>query len=457
MAESQTDVTKAAPYGALGLDYGAERRKAPADAALDVIRGLKTLADRTPTQFLGTTFTSRGLGDLGISQEDFRRIKDRPLSELEEYRTRFQKDRGDLNVTDPRAKAWEDLNVQLDRAGTLIKNVLVDGLTTLTGPLSDLSETVAGALKDFLQGGLAREAIDELGVGIVKLDNFLKDPAFHDAMKQFSDDIVTVAKGVGEALHWIAGWLDPNKDGANPGHTPYDPGAPNDAGPGGAPTDPVQPEWLKRLNRRFAPPLLPPAPDSGRDAPPPDFMRPLGGAFSPISYRPSAGVSPAVTGGRVDEAHDFFRAAGWSEAQTAGLLANLGAESGFDPGANNATGHRGIAQWDANRQARFRAMFGHDPGDGSRSDYEQQLWFVQWELTHTEKAAGDRLRAMGRDPGSSAAIVDRGYERSEGTTTGARMGAATQYMQQFKDRSVKVLIQNNTGGNANVTATQLQT
>jgi hypothetical protein len=309
-------------------------------------------------------------------------------------------------------------------------------------------------MKDLLSSGLAKEAVEELRVGLKKLDEIITDPNFEKNVKTFVDDVASIVEAIGSAVTILAGWLTSSSDqskGLGPGFVPYDPKAPDDVGPGGAPTTGPQTPFMQWLNRQLSP-----SGDgasggaSGGSAGDLDYMM-------PAAFRPSSGASPALTGGRVDEAHDFFRAAGWSEAQTAGLLANLGAESGFDPGAKNATGHRGIAQWDANRQAQFRAMFGHDPGDGSRSDYEQQLWFVQWELTHTEKAAGDRLRAMGRDPGSSAAIVDRFYERSEGTTTGVRMNSAAQYMQQFKDRSVMVLIQNNTGGNANVTVTQLQT
>ena len=85
----------------------------------------------------------------------------------------------------------------------------------------------------------------------------------------------------------------------------------------------------------------------------------------------------------------------------------------------------------------------------------KQLAIIQDELTQGEKAAGDKLRALGRAD-AAAKSLNSNYERS-GTAGNDRASSANGYMQSFKDRSVTVTIQNNTGGNANVTASQLST
>jgi LysM repeat protein len=120
---------------------------------------------------------------------------------------------------------------------------------------------------------------------------------------------------------------------------------------------------------------------------------------------PPAGPTPS--GNRVREAIDYF-VGQWSRAQAAGIVANLQTESGLNPGIRGDGGLAyGIGQWHPDRQAAFQRFIGR-PIQGST--FEQQLRFVQYELTHTEAGAGNRLRgaASAYDAG---AIVSRYYER----------------------------------------------
>jgi hypothetical protein len=56
-----------------------------------------------------------------------------------------------------------------------------------------------------------------------------------------------------------------------------------------------------------------------------------------------------------DQAMNYFMSQGLSKEQAAGIVGNLMQEStaAIDPMAKNASGHRGIAQWDANRWGQF--------------------------------------------------------------------------------------------------------
>ena len=449
--ESQRDVTKAAPYGALGLNYNTERQKSPFDASLDVLRGLKTLADKTPEALLGTTFQSRGLGQFG-SLEDFERIKHRSLSELMEDAKNSQNDRSRLNISDPTAKSWEDLNVQLRRAGEQIEKTLIIGLTQLTGPIGHLSDGVVHVIEAFAGSDKLKVFIDEVATSLDGFATKIGTPEFDKKIAGFADDIGTLASSLRDALPGITTVFNAiaamGKGLAATKHFLDNNGLDmGDAMPGKAPDVPGLQLPVPSPQLPVPSLQLPSGPGSGF-VPDPAYHRFGGmpGAISPIAFRPTAG------GSRVNEAHDFFRAAGWSEAQTAGLLANIGAESGFNPGARNASGHVGLAQWDRNRAAQFRALTGHDVTAGS---YEELLAFIQYELTHGEKAAGDKLRAIGRAD-AAAKSLNSNYERS-GTAGNDRASSANGYMQSFKDRSVTVTIQNNTGGNANVTASQLST
>ena len=123
---------------------------------------------------------------------------------------------------------------------------------------------------------------------------------------------------------------------------------------------------------------------------------------------------PAPTGegsreARIDQAMAYFQAQGWSEAQAAGIVANLDAESGMNANIRQIGGGPGygLAQWEGPRQASFREWAGKDIRN---STFAEQLEFIQWELTNTEAGAGRALRGAD-DPREAASIVTRLYER----------------------------------------------
>lgn len=110
-------------------------------------------------------------------------------------------------------------------------------------------------------------------------------------------------------------------------------------------------------------------------------------------------------------ASDFFQSMGWTKEQAAGITANLGAESNFDPQARGDWGRaRGIGQWHADRQQQFKKWAGFDITD-DQSDLMKQLEFVQYELTQgAEQHAGNLLKAT-RNAQDAGSVVSRYYER----------------------------------------------
>lgn len=100
----------------------------------------------------------------------------------------------------------------------------------------------------------------------------------------------------------------------------------------------------------------------------------------------------------------------FSEEQAKGIIANLMGESGR--GLNStAVGDKGkaygLAQWHSNRQADFEKIFNHPIQQGT---FAEQVEFLKWELQHTEKAAGDRIRQAKTAQEATVAAV-RFYER----------------------------------------------
>ncbi len=117
--------------------------------------------------------------------------------------------------------------------------------------------------------------------------------------------------------------------------------------------------------------------------------------------------------GSATEAVKFFVGKGWTEAQAAGIVGNLQAESGanlkIDAVGDGGQAY-GIAQWHPPRQRNFEKAFGKSI---QGSSFKEQLEFIQWELENTEEAAGRQLKKT-KTPEEAAWAFDQYYERSSG-------------------------------------------
>ena len=144
--------------------------------------------------------------------------------------------------------------------------------------------------------------------------------------------------------------------------------------------------------------------------------------LGPLFYRLGLSTTPdlnAAAGtprsgapaGRDKQVVDYFVAQGWTRDQAVGIAANLKRESNLQPLRANAQGLNffGLAQWDAGRQAAFARWAGHSMKD---STMEEQLAFVQYELTHGEQWAAARVR-QATSASDAARAFSRYYERTD--------------------------------------------
>ncbi|MEJ0016826.1 MAG: phage tail tip lysozyme [Acetobacteraceae bacterium] len=189
---------------------------------------------------------------------------------------------------------------------------------------------------------------------------YLETPAFKKDVETFVDGVGRLAKGIVEGLRFL-GVLAPSDDAKKDAETPGTDAYRRERAPG-------SPGW--------------------------GYTPGLGWHWTPLTPPDGGGQQGSDAGsaapfGRERTAHDFFRAKGWSEAQTAGLLAAMKGESGFRTDAftpaGGGQGAQGVMQWRGPRIDAFRRIYGHDPRYGT---FGEQLAFTQWELENTEKRAG---------------------------------------------------------------------
>ncbi|MER0991617.1 phage tail tip lysozyme [Pseudomonas aeruginosa] len=150
-------------------------------------------------------------------------------------------------------------------------------------------------------------------------------------------------------------------------------------------------------------------------------------------------------------AMDFFKAQGWTDAQSAGLVANLAAESNLDPTAKGDWGltgpqARGIGQWHPDRQQAFKKWAGFPIWD-DRADFMKQLEFVQYELTQGAEQKAGKLLMAAQNAQDAGGVVSRYYERpAAADAEAAKRGAMAMQLDQ------KTEIHVHGGGDANSAA-----
>lgn len=160
-----------------------------------------------------------------------------------------------------------------------------------------------------------------------------------------------------------------------------------------------------------------------------------GGYYGPGSYRGSDAAPPppptAAARHRVmEEARHYFTGHGWTPAQTAGILANINAESGFDPHpGGDRTGSFGLFQFHGTRVALFSQWLRQTTGgrvtNPRDATPEQQFAFAQWELTKGDQQSAGRALHREKSAYNSTYVFSSDFERPFGGAQTAAMRAGT--------------------------------
>jgi hypothetical protein len=122
-------------------------------------------------------------------------------------------------------------------------------------------------------------------------------------------------------------------------------------------------------------------------------------------------AAPLPSGDRMKnarESYDFWISKGLTPAQAAGMVANEGAESNFNPGAVGDGGAgRGLFQHHPDRQADILRGSGVDMASASHAD---QLRGAYWELSQGKFQHVWEAVQQAKTPEEAAAIISRMYE-----------------------------------------------
>lgn len=222
--EALHDVTKRIGLYGAGLTEQQLQGKDTAQVAVELLPALKRLADQTPESQMGQVLRARHL-DQFISLEDFQRLRNTPAGELDQYQRQYGADTRQLQVKDQVQKAWQDLAVQLSRAGEKIENVFVTGLGRLADPINRLSDGFANLVKSLLGSDSVSHWLDQAAKGLEWLAKAIGTPEFEQGIKNAAQGVIDFGVAVGNVAKLITrlfgGGESGSASGNGDGHTSH--------------------------------------------------------------------------------------------------------------------------------------------------------------------------------------------------------------------------------------------
>jgi len=193
--EMEADISKQGPAWAL-MHHGLTGNTG--NDALALLREMRALAQRTPTNQLSTIFGAYGLPN---DPENLRRLQSMSEGEFSGLVAGYQRDRSGLNVSDATGRAWTNFTNQLERAEHQIFKTFVEGLTPLEKPLEHLSEGASKFIATMAHSDLVKNAIDHLAHWLDNFSGVLSKPAFLDKVEQFTSDVGLLADALHKVTH----------------------------------------------------------------------------------------------------------------------------------------------------------------------------------------------------------------------------------------------------------------
>lgn len=173
IADARSDVSKRVGFYGAGVDES-RLNGSTVDVGVEVLRGLKKLADNTDPKMYGNLVRDRQLSLVGGSSELLRLLRATSGQEFEQLASGYRNNTGSLGLEPDTQKKWQDFYTQLNRAGSQIENTFVNGLVRLIPELSALSKSFEEVTRAFLKSDLLKKSIDTLAVGFDKIAKYIE-------------------------------------------------------------------------------------------------------------------------------------------------------------------------------------------------------------------------------------------------------------------------------------------
>ncbi|MFU0965717.1 lytic transglycosylase domain-containing protein [Kluyvera ascorbata] len=196
--DAQADLGKRWTFNAMGVDANQD----PTKLLPEMIKSARDI-------FVKNGSTQQGAEAYGLTNyftlDDLNRFKKMSDAEIDAMAKQAAVDTQKLQVSDRQLKQWQDFNIQLDRSKVSISNTFIRGLAPLTPELTKLSDAFSGAIDTVLKSPELGKWIDSLAGGIQKFGNYLASPSFKSDVDAFMSAVEKLGKVIMSVIGWITG------------------------------------------------------------------------------------------------------------------------------------------------------------------------------------------------------------------------------------------------------------
>ncbi|MGZ0748878.1 lytic transglycosylase domain-containing protein [Kluyvera sichuanensis] len=196
--DAQADLGKRWTFNAMGVDANQD----PTKLLPQMIKSARDI-------YVKNGSTQQGAEAYGLTNyftlDDLNRFKKMSDAEIDAMAKQAAVDTQKLQVSDRQLKQWQDFNIQLDRSKVSISNTFIRGLAPLTPELTKLSDAFSGAIDTVLKSPELGKWIDSLAGGIQKFGNYLASPSFKSDVDAFMSAVEKLGKVIMSVIGWITG------------------------------------------------------------------------------------------------------------------------------------------------------------------------------------------------------------------------------------------------------------
>lgn len=222
-SNAPTDPMMAARMQRLNVDPRIIREGNTSQIAEQTLRGLTDFFNRNKGPNAQQVWAANDYDKI-IDYNHMRQFAGASTEERETMFRRLEDDQRGMGNNDRIMRQWSDFTTQLERAKQQIKATFLDGLSGLTGPMSDLSKAVQGVVHEFMSSGAFASVIKIISQGLNDLADSLRDGTAQKAIKDFidtlsgwakngtlTDDLKTIEAGIHKVAS-LFGMILPNAD-----------------------------------------------------------------------------------------------------------------------------------------------------------------------------------------------------------------------------------------------------
>jgi soluble lytic murein transglycosylase-like protein len=192
------DSSKRWILGGAGLGENDIRGQDTAGVSSALLPHLKQIADQTPDAQLAQVMQARGLDQI-LSLQDMQRLKAQSPADMAKFAAGYGKDKNTLSVADDTNKAWQDFTVQMTRAGATMEKVFITDLGPLAKPISDVSAAFTDLVDALLTNKNVKQWIVDLADGLEHAAKYIGTDAFTNDARVFADGVGKLADAVVDA------------------------------------------------------------------------------------------------------------------------------------------------------------------------------------------------------------------------------------------------------------------